>query len=240
MEKYGSIEALNTYIQTQALQPEQKDYLYNTQKIVGVAEDFNYNSAHENIGDFIFALDELRNRARFIHIRLGEGSLHAGMDAIKTVWNESYPNQSMNYFFIDEKIAQQYKAETILSRILFAFSSIGILLSIIGISALSLFISQQRTKEIGIRKVNGASISEILALLNLRFVRWVLIAFVIATPIAWYATTKWLESFAYKTELSWWIFALAGLLALGIALMTVSWQSWRAATRNPIEALRYE
>jgi putative ABC transport system permease protein len=99
---------------------------------------------------------------------------------------------------------------------------------------------QHRTKEIGIRKVNGAKISEILAMLNKDFVKWVAIAFVIATPIAWYAMNKWLENFAYKTELSWWIFALAGMLALGIALLTVSLQSWRAATRNPVEALRYE
>ena len=126
-----------------------------------MAEDFNYNSAHENIGDFVFWLDESRNRARFAHILLGDGSLHVGMDAIKRVWNEYYPNQEMDYFFMDEKIAQQYKAETILSRILLAFSGIGILISIIGISALALFISQQRTKEIGIRKVNGAKISEI-------------------------------------------------------------------------------
>ncbi len=238
MEKHGSIEALNAYQQTQSSQRGQKDY--HIIKFVGVAEDFNYNSAHENIGDFAFLLDESRNRARFAHIRLGDGSLHAGMDAIKRVWNEYYPNQEMDYFFMDEKIAQQYKAETILSRILFAFSSIGILISIIGISALALFISQQRTKEIGIRKVNGAKVSEILAMLNQDFIKWVVIAFVIATPVAWYSMHRWLESFAYKTDLSWWIFALAGLLALGIALLTVSWQSWRAAIRNPVEALRYE
>jgi putative ABC transport system permease protein len=103
-----------------------------------------------------------------------------------------------------------------------------------------IFTIQQRTKEIGIRKVNGARVSEVLAMLNRDFVKWVAIAFLIATPIAYYAMHKWLENFAYKTELSWWIFALAGLLALGIALLTVSWQSWRVATRNPVEALRYE
>lgn len=99
---------------------------------------------------------------------------------------------------------------------------------------------KKRTKEIGIRKINGAKTSEILTMLNKDFMKWVAIAFVIATPIAWYAMHKWLENFAYKTELSWWIFALAGVLALGIALLTVSWQSWKAATRNPVEALRYE
>ncbi len=238
IEKYGSLEGINAYQQTQQLEQGKKNY--QIIKFLGVAEDFNYNSAHENIGDFVFWLDEDRRNARFIPIHIGEGSLHAGMNTIKKVWNEYYPNHEMDYFFIDEKIAQQYKAETILRRILFAFSSIGILISIIGISALSLFISQQRTKEIGIRKVNGANVSEILATLNKDFVKWVVIAFVIATPVAWYVMFKWLENFAYKTTLSWWIFALAGLLALGIALLTVSWQSWKAATRNPVEALRYE
>ena len=102
------------------------------------------------------------------------------------------------------------------------------------------FVAEQRTKEIGIRKVNGANVEDILMLLNKDFIKWVAIAFVVACPIAYYAMNKWLENFAYKTTLSWWIFALAGVLALGIALLTVSWQSWRAATRNPVEALRYE
>jgi len=105
---------------------------------------------------------------------------------------------------------------------------------------MSLFACQRRIKEIGVRKVNGAKVSEILTMLNKDFVKWVAIAFLIATPITYYASHKWLEGFAYKTELSWWIFAFAGLLAIGIALLTVSWQSWRAATRNPVEALRYE
>ncbi len=235
MERHGSMDALNAYGDNQPLQPGEMRINF-----IGVAEDFNYSSAHETIGDFAFWLGESNNRARFIHARLGGASLQAGMDAVKTTWNEYYPNQEMTYFFIDEKIAEQYKAETILSRILFAFSSIGILISIIGISALALFISQQRTKEIGIRKVNGAKISEILLLLNKSFVKWVAISFVIATPLSFYAMNKWLESFAYKTTLSWWIFVLAGVLALAIALLTVSWQSWRAATRNPVEALRYE
>jgi putative ABC transport system permease protein len=235
LEKHGSMEALNAFQETQPLEPDQTRINF-----IGVAKDFNYSSAHETVGDFTFWLDESNNRARFIHIRLTPGNLHAGMQKIRETWNTFYPGQEFDYFFIDETIAMQYKAETILSRILFAFSTIGILISIIGISALSLFISQQRTKEIGIRKVNGARVSEILALLNKDFVKWVIISFVIATPIAWYAMHLWLENFAYKTTLSWWIFALAGLLALGIALLTVSWQSWRAATRNPVEALRYE
>ena len=235
LERHGSMEAVNAYQQTQPLEQGQSRINF-----IGVADDFNYSSAHEAIGDFAFWLSEQRHVARFIHVRLGSGSLHNAMGSIRETWENHYPGQELSYFFLDEKIAQQYKAETILSRILFTFSILGILISMIGISALALFISQQRTKEIGIRKVNGARISEVLVLLNKDFVKWVAIAFIIATPLAWYAMHKWLENFAYKTNLSWWIFALAGIFALGIALLTVSWQSWKAASRNPVEALRYE
>jgi putative ABC transport system permease protein len=109
-----------------------------------------------------------------------------------------------------------------------------------GILAQIFLISLYRTKEIGIRKVNGARLTEILTLLNKDFIINVFIAFMVATPIAFYAMNKWLQSFAYKTELSWWVFVIAGLIALLIVMVTVSWQSWRAATRNPVEALRYE
>ena len=235
MERHGSMEALNTFQNAQELAPDQTRINF-----IGVAKDFNYSSAHEAIGDFAFWLGESSNRARFTHIRLNKGDLKNAMASVREVWDDHYPNQDFNYFFMDEKVASQYKAEVILSRILSAFSFLGILTSIIGISALSLFISQQKTKEIGIRKVNGARISEILTLLNMNFVKWVIAAFVIAAPIAYYAMNKWLESFAYKTNLSWWIFVLAGLLALGIVLLTVSWLSWKAATRNPVEALRFE
>jgi putative ABC transport system permease protein len=110
----------------------------------------------------------------------------------------------------------------------------------IGLFAVSFQSCRSRTKEIGIRKVNGARVTEIITLLNKDFIAWVAIALVAATPAAWYAMKRWLESYAYKTELSWWIFGLAGTLALGIALMTVSWQSLKAATKNPVEALCYE
>ena len=235
LDRHGSMEELKTFQDAQPLESDQTRINF-----IGVAKDFNFNSAHETISDFAFLIGESANRARFIHVRLNADNLHAGMEKIRETWNNYYPGQEFDFFFINEKIDQQYKAETILSLILFAFTTIGILICIIGISALSFFISQQRTKEIGIRKVNGASVSEILTLLNKDFLKWVIIAFIIATPISYYALFKWLENFAYKTTLSWWIFALAGILALGIALLTVSFQSWKAATRNPVESLRYE
>jgi putative ABC transport system permease protein len=146
----------------------------------------------------------------------------------------------MQYFFMDDKVNQQYKSEYILRKILLSFSLAGLLIGIMGISALAFFTAQLRTKEIGIRKANGAKTNQIVQMLNRDFTIWVLVAFLIASPISWYAMNQWLQNFAYKTALSWWIFALAGVIALGIALLTVSWQSWRAARRNPVESLRYE
>jgi putative ABC transport system permease protein len=134
----------------------------------------------------------------------------------------------------------QLKADNKLAGLFSLYTALSILLASIGLLGLASNATRKRVKEIGIRKVNGATIAEILALLNKDLIIWVVVSFAVATPIAYFAMNKWLESFAYKTTLSWWIFALAGLLALEIALLTVSWQSWRAATRNPVEALRYE
>ena len=235
LEKHGSIESLN------AFRDHQNTESTNIRlEIIGVAKDFNYNSGHVPVGDFAFYIGESPTRARFIHIRLNPGDLRTTLQTINELWNIHYKGQEFSYFFMDEKIAQQYKAESILRRILTSFSILGILISIIGISAFSLFISQQKTKEIGIRKVNGASIKQILIMLNVEFVKWIMISFAIACPIAYILMNKWLENFAYKTILNWWIFALAGLITMFIALSTVSLLSWRAAARNPIEALKYE
>jgi len=150
------------------------------------------------------------------------------------------PSFPVEITFLDLAIENMYQSELQFRRTFSLFAGCAIVICCLGILAMSLFACQRRIKEIGIRKVNGARIGEVMNMLNRDFVKWVAIAFIVATPIAWYAMHRWLESFAYKTELSWWIFALAGALALGIALLTVSWQSWKAATRNPVEALRYE
>jgi putative ABC transport system permease protein len=117
---------------------------------------------------------------------------------------------------------------------------LAISISILGMIGLSFFFIERRTKEIGLRKINGATVSQVLIMLNTELTKWVLIAFLIACPVTWYAMHKWLSSFAYKTGLSWWLFALAGIIALTIALLTVSWQSLKAARKNPVEALRHD
>ena len=126
------------------------------------------------------------------------------------------------------------------SGLFLASSILAIIIACLGLSGLSAYSISRRTKEIGIRKTNGARIDQVMVLLNKDFVKWVGIAIVIAVPFAWFVMNKWMENYAYRIKLTWWIFGLAGIIAVAIALITVSWQSWKAATRNPVEALRYE
>jgi putative ABC transport system permease protein len=173
-------------------------------------------------------------------IQFEEGATQAGIQFVRQLFNKNNPGGTLDYTFLSDDIQLMYDKEKRLGEIFILFTIVAYIISAIGLFTISLYETRKRIKEIGIRKVNGAKVSEILAMLNKDFLKWVAVAFVIATPIAYFAMHKWLENFAYKTNLSWWIFALAGLLALGIALLTVSFQSWKAASKNPIESLRYE
>lgn len=212
-------------------------HTYQKGPIIGIVEDFNFKSLHSEITPICFNMNPFYYNEIIVRINPG---VPAVLDQIKTVWKQLVPDYPIEFSFVNDQMNKMYESEKSLTANLNLFSGIAILIACMGLLSLTILAMQNRTKEIGIRKINGAKISEVMAMLNKDFVKWVAIAFIIATPIAWYAMNKWLESFAYKTSLSWWIFALAGLLALGIALLTVSWQSWRAATRNPVEALRYE
>ena len=208
-------------------------------KIIGVVKDFHLSSIKKKVRPLVLFKRKNLWMINFV-VSHKEGLREEAIEDIKTVWNEMFPAHSFAYEHVSTMYRQVYKTEILQARLLTVFTLLSLFICSMGLLGLSLLISQQRTKEIGIRKVNGAKISEILVLLNADFIKWVAIAFVIATPIAYFAMNKWLENFAYKTSLSWWIFALAGLLALGVALVTVSFQSWKAASRNPVEALRYE
>ncbi|MDP3912815.1 MAG: ABC transporter permease [Bacteroidota bacterium] len=207
--------------------------------VVGVVNNFNVQSLHSDLTP-VALLYEPNREFNTLSLRLMPGSVGQQISELRNLWKSLLPDDPMEFTFYDNQFQAMYSKEDKLAKSITFFSIIAIVLTCMGILGQIFLISLKRTKEIGVRKVNGAKISEIMTLLNKGFVKWVAIAFVIATPIAYFAMRKWLENFAYKTELSWWIFALAGLLALGIALLTVSWQSWRAATRNPVEALRYE
>lgn len=214
--------------------------LLNGSPIIGVVKDFHYNSLHNKIEPMVIRYEESYQSRIVVKLASANTSLTETINKIIKATDGIDNTAISDVLFLDQHIAKLYKKEIQISNILFVLALFSILISGMGLFSISTLISKIRTKEIGIRKVNGAKVSEILTMLNKDFVKWVAIAFVIASPVAYYAMNKWLENFAYKTNLSWWIFALAGLLALGIALLTVSWQSWRAATRNPVEALRYE
>jgi len=211
-----------------------KEYDY---QVIGIVKDFHMKSLRDNARPLVLRISD---KSKYLAIRVQPGDISQMLDQVKTQWEKSNNDAPFEYFFLDQSFDAQYKSEDRLSKIIGLFTLVAITIACLGLFGLVSYTATQKTKEIGIRKVNGAKVSEVLVMLNSDFVKWIAIAFVIATPIAYYAMHKWLENFAYKTSLSWWIFALAGLLALGIALLTVSWQSWRAATRNPVEALRYE
>ncbi len=211
-------------------------------EIIGEVEDFNFQSLHHAISPIGFVCSEPENlQVLYMNLQVGnKDQMQKTLGKIETVWNKFSNDWPFEYHFLDQNLDNLYKEDRKFSKVFLLATILAIFIGCLGLLSTVIFIVEMRIKEVGIRKVNGAKVSEILAMLNKDFVKWVVIAFVIATPVAYYAMNKWLESFAYKTTLSWWIFALAGILALGIALLTVSWQSWRAATRNPVEALRYE
>ncbi|MBW6534492.1 MAG: ABC transporter permease [Mariniphaga sp.] len=208
-------------------------------EIIGIVKDFNFANLYNPITPLVIPISSDMGISH-VTLRISPENIPQIMAALQAVWSEVCAGHALNYQFYDQWLDSMYKKEERLTSSIRLFAVLAIMISCLGILGLAEFSIKKRMKEIGIRKVNGAKVSEILAMLNKDFIKWVAIAFVIATPIAYYTMHKWLENFAYKTNLSWWIFALAGLLALGIALLTVSFQSWKAATKNPVESLRYE
>jgi len=206
--------------------------------IVGVVEDFNTESLHNEMKPGVLFLSD--EDLVCLSLRISSQNVDKTLDYISKVLKSICPDITFNFSFYDDMIQEQYQQEKRLTATIGASSFIAIFICFLGLLSMVLFSVKRRTKEIGLRKINGARVSEIILMLNNEYIIWVAIAFVVAAPVSYYILNKWLQHFAYKTDLSWWIFALAGLLALTLALGTVSWQSWRAATRNPVEALRYE
>lgn len=208
--------------------------------VLGIIEDFNFEPLHRPVGPvMVRQLNEASYPWSILVKVEGHNPLETASQ-IKAVQSEFTGGVPMESAFVDDTLNQWYQKEFRQARLIGAFTILSIIISTMGIFAMSLYYIQLRIKEIGIRKVNGAKVWEVMAMLNFDFVKWVIIAFVAATPIAWYSMNSWLQNFAYRTELRWWMFAMAGMLALAVAILTVSWQSWQAARRNPVEALRYE
>ncbi len=208
--------------------------------ILGVVNDFNFKELRNKIGPLIVKQQQPNSYAEYVFIKISGANILETLNKIKSTYGSLIGDVQFDLKFVDDTIDQWYEKEERTGKIIGYFTLLSFIISAMGILAMSTFYMQQRKKEIGIRKVNGATILQVLSLLNKDFVKWVGLAFIIAIPISWYAMNKWLESFAYKTTISWWIFALAGITALTIALLTVSWQSFKAAVANPVEALKDE
>lgn len=210
-------------------------------QIIGVLKNYHQESLRKEIKPIVYFFGyQWMSDIGYYSVKVNTANLRETIAGIKSIWEQTYPEDHFKYYFLDDQFNAQYKADQAFGRIFTLFTCLAIFIAAIGLLGLAVYSANLRIKEIGVRKVNGARNLEILILLNRNFIQWVVIAFVLATPLAWYILDKWLENYAYKTELSWWIFALSGLLAMGIALLTVSYQSYKAAVRNPIESLRYE
>ena len=207
-------------------------------RIVGVTKDFHFESLRTGIEPMVML--PLNDNPDVLIMRIRPENFSQTLAAIKENWKTIIPDSNIEIGFFDQRLQEMYNAELRISGLFQYFSFVAIFIACIGLFGLSVFAIERKRKEIGIRKVNGSKVSQILAMLNKDFIKWVLISFVIASPLAWYVMSSWLQNFAYQTELHWWIFALAGILSIAIALLTVSVQSYKAATRNPVEALRYE
>jgi ABC-type antimicrobial peptide transport system permease subunit len=207
--------------------------------IIGVLKDFHTQSFREPILPVIVDVKEWQDFG-VILIRTKPGQTKAAIASLTKVYKDVNPNYAFAWEFVDEQYKQLYNSEMLISRLSVLFASLAIAISCLGLLGLVMFSAEQRTKEIGVRKVLGASISQILAIFSMDFLRLIALAFLIAGPLAWFAMNAWLNDFAYRINFSWWIFAAAALASLMIALLTVIYQAIRAATANPVNSLRSE
>jgi len=207
-------------------------------RINGVVRDFHYDSMKDEIQPL--AMLRQWNSIWYVFIKINEGQTQQGIAAINEVWDEVFPEYQMNRKFLDDHLADRYVGEERLAKITGYSAAAAIFLSCLGLLGLTGLLVSRRVKEIGVRKVNGAGITNILARLNYDFQKWVLIAFVLASPLSYYVMNKWLENFNFRISMSWWVFLLAGAMAILIAFITVTWRSYQYARKNPVETLRYE
>jgi len=204
-------------------------------RVIGVVSDFHFESLRQKIGPLVMFLG--RNSGNIL-VKTHTDKLPQFLASLKRQWESFSPAAPFSYSFLDDRFAQVYVSEQKIEQVLTLFSSLTIFIACLGLFGLATYTAEQRTKEIGVRKVLGASVGSVVALLSKDFLKLILVALLLATPIAWWGMDQWLNEFAYKTTMDWWIFALAGLLAVGIALLTVSFQSIKAALTDPVKSLR--
>lgn len=211
----------------------------NEGRIIGVVKNFHSRSLHSEIVPVVFTQRQFTSLSKMF-IRVNPQNVQATLSHIKSLWNDFVPNYPFEFEFLDDSFQRQYNNEAKIQTLFQYFSLFAIFISCIGLFGLAAFTAQRRTKEIGIRKAIGATVFSLIGLMLKDFVKWLVLAAFIAIPIAWFAMSKWMENFAYKANINWSVFALASIIVFFIAIATVSWQALRAATANPVEALRYE
>ena len=207
-------------------------------EVIGVVKDFNYISLHRTIEPL--TLPFVAYASRYLSLKVTGEDLPGTIAQVEAIWKKLAPQRPFLYSFLDEDFNTQYQSDFRFRQIFTTFSILAILIACLGLLGLATYTAEQRTKEIGIRKVLGADIGSIVGLLSKDFIKLVLIAIVVATPLAWFAMNKWLEGFAYQVPIHWWIFGIAGLLSIVVALFTISFQSIRAALMNPVNSLKSE
>jgi ABC-type antimicrobial peptide transport system permease subunit len=213
----------------------------NSQKpIVGVMKDFNLASVRTAINPLVYYAAPKFGYVMHVALQPNPDLWKSAINKMQATWKTIYPDVDFDYTFLDKKIENFYKADLQLSTLLTWASAVAIIISCLGLLGLVIFITNNRVKEIGMRKVLGASVIQIISLLSVDFIKLIAIAFVIAIPVAWWATHNWLQNFAYHTSLSWWIFLLSGILMITAALAILSIRAGRAAMANPVKSLRSE
>ncbi|MFC3881753.1 ABC transporter permease [Algoriphagus namhaensis] len=207
-------------------------------QVIGVVKDFNYISLHREVEPLTLPFEAFASR--YVSVKIAQENLPETLASMENVWKELVPHRPFIYSFLDEDFNQQYQSDLRFRQIFTTFSILAILIACLGLLGLATYTAEQRTKEIGIRKVLGANVGNIVGLLSKDFIKLILIAILVSTPVSWYAMNQWLESFAYQVPIHWWIFLVAGLISIVIALFTISFQSVKAALMNPVKSLKSE
>lgn len=208
-------------------------------EIVGVVRDFHYESFHQPIGAYVFHNNETEAR-NYLLVKVNTTNLEQTMNQLEATFKKSVPTSAFEYLFLDQFLGTLYRAETRTANIVLLFSGLAILIACLGLFGLAAYTAEQRTKEIGIRKVLGASVAGITTLISKDFLKLILISVLLASPVAWYFMTQWLKDFAYQVTIEWWVFIVTGLIAVLVALLTVSSQAIKAALVNPVKSLKTE
>jgi len=207
-------------------------------QVIGVVRDFNYKSLYDKVETTVLQI--FPDAAWKVAVKMKTASIGTTINQVRNVWNKFTPEYPIEYKFLDENFEQMYNAEDKLKSLLWIFTSIAIFVGCLGLFGLAAYSAERRKKEVGIRKVLGASVQGVVLLLSKDFIKLVLISLMIASPVAYYFMHYWLQDFAYRINISWWVFAIAGLSAVLIALVTVSFQAIKAAIANPVKSLRTE